>query len=79
MPRVFRPAAGRGFASSLLVVLLGLFASSAAFAADPGPLDLTDSTVGFICVGLFVLAYALMMSEEEIQCASRSRCWWRQA
>ncbi|WP_333607036.1 sodium:proton antiporter NhaD, partial [Arsukibacterium sp.] len=37
-----------------------------AFAATTGQLDLTQSVVGFICIAIFVLAYALVMGEEKL-------------
>lgn len=46
-------------------VLLSLFISPAQ--ASSGPIPLTLSTIGMFCVGLFVLAYALVMAEEYLQ------------
>ena len=45
-------------------LLLGLFAP-AAFAAV-GAVDLTSSITGFFVIGIFVLAYSLVMMEEKI-------------
>ncbi|RSM28484.1 sodium:proton antiporter [Aeromonas salmonicida] len=46
-------------------VLLSLFISPAQ--ASSGPIPLTLSTIGLFCMGLFVLAYALVMAEEYLQ------------
>lgn len=43
-----------------------LLASPAALAAAAGELSLTSSTIGFICIAIFVLAYALVMGEEKL-------------
>lgn len=43
-----------------------LLASPAALAAAAGELSLTSSTIGFICISIFVLAYALVMGEEKL-------------
>ncbi len=48
-----------------IAVMLMLFSPSA-FAATTGQLDLTQSVVGFICIAIFVLAYALVMGEEKL-------------
>lgn len=50
----------------LALVWIALFISPSAMAADGAPLDLTYSLVGFICVSIFVLAYALVMGEEKL-------------
>ncbi len=49
----------------LFTATLMLF-SSQSFAASSGQLELTHSVVGFICVGIFVVAYALVMGEEKL-------------
>lgn len=48
-------------ASAALMLL-----SPQALAASAGQLELTNSAVGFICVAIFVLAYALVMGEEKL-------------
>jgi len=49
----------------LLSGLVTLLSSTASFAVTGNqPLDLTNSTVGFIAVGIFVVAYAFVMAEE---------------
>ena len=50
-----------------LLASLALFSPSL-LAADIGgqPLDLTSSTVGFVCIAIFVLAYTLVMLEEKL-------------
>ncbi|MBE0362473.1 hypothetical protein PULV_a3115 [Pseudoalteromonas ulvae UL12] len=52
----------------LLVLSSLLFTPSLLAASTTGgqPLDLTTSTVGFICIAIFVLAYALVMLEEKL-------------
>jgi NhaD family Na+/H+ antiporter len=45
-------------------LLLGLFAPAASAAV--GAVDLTASITGFVAIGIFVLAYALVMAEEKI-------------
>ena len=42
-----------------------LLFSPAVFAAEPG-IDMTNSVIGLVCVGIFVLAYALVMGEEKL-------------
>lgn len=49
----------------LLVALLGLLVSPAAFAAA-GPLDLTTATVGIVAIIIFTIAYMLVMAEERL-------------
>ena len=46
-----------------ILPIMGL--ASSAHAATGG-IDLTDSTVGFFAIGIFVLAYALVMAEEAL-------------
>ena len=54
----------------LCLLLIGslLFPASLLAASSTGaqPLDLTTNTVGFICIAIFVLAYALVMLEEKL-------------
>lgn len=54
----------------LCLLLIGslLFPATLLAASSTGaqPLDLTTSTVGFICIAIFVLAYALVMLEEKL-------------
>ena len=45
-------------------LLLSLFAPAASAAV--GAVDLTSSITGFVAIGIFVLAYALVMAEEKI-------------
>ncbi|MCC5854607.1 MAG: sodium:proton antiporter NhaD [Idiomarina sp.] len=49
----------------VLTSALMLFSPSALAASSP-VLDLTGSIIGFICIGIFVLAYALVMGEEKL-------------
>lgn len=49
----------------IFIILFALLFSPAAFAAV-GSLDLTASITGFVAIGIFVLAYALVMAEEKI-------------
>lgn len=51
---------------SLCVSIAFMLLSPAALAASAGQLELTHSTVGFICVAIFVVAYALVMGEEKL-------------
>jgi len=48
-----------------VVLLLTLFIPPAH--ASSGPLSLTGSSVGLFCLGLFILAYLLVMAEEYLQ------------
>lgn len=48
-----------------VILLLSLFIPPAH--ASSGPVLLTSSSIGLFCVGLFVLAYALVMAEEYLQ------------
>jgi len=50
----------------LALVWVALFISPSALAADGAPLDLTSSMVGFLCISIFVMAYALVMGEEKL-------------
>lgn len=47
-------------------ILALLIASPGALAAAAGELALTNSMLGFVCIGIFVLAYALVMGEEKL-------------
>lgn len=51
---------------TLLCATALLLLSPQAFAASAGQLELTNSVVGFICIGIFVVAYALVMGEEKL-------------
>ncbi|CUS48381.1 MAG: Na+/H+ antiporter NhaD [Idiomarinaceae bacterium HL-53] len=46
-------------------IFILLFFSPSVFAAEPG-IDMTHSVIGLVCVGIFVLAYALVMGEEKL-------------
>ena len=51
----------------LLIFVLSLIAGvmpTLLWAADGKPMDLTNASVGFFAIGVFVLAYALVMAEE---------------
>lgn len=50
----------------LALVWIALFISPSAMAADGAPLDLTYSFVGFLCISIFIIAYALVMGEEKL-------------
>lgn len=50
----------------LLIVWFALFMSPSAFAAEGASLDLTHSMIGFLCIGIFTLAYLLVMGEERL-------------
>ncbi len=54
------------FLTLLLFIVIGLLAPGVGLAAGNGEnhLDLTNHWVGFIAIGLFTLAYALVMAEE---------------
>ena len=43
-----------------------LLRTPSAFAAAAGQLELTQSMVGYVCIGIFVVAYALVMGEEKL-------------
>ncbi|KAA0013519.1 sodium:proton antiporter [Billgrantia pellis] len=49
-----------------LLLVFCLLPFSPVVLAATGSLDLTDSTVGYIAVAIFVLAYALVMGEEKL-------------
>ncbi|WP_111411892.1 sodium:proton antiporter NhaD [Billgrantia lactosivorans] len=51
---------------SFLLLVFSLLLFSPAALAVTGSLDLTDSTVGYLAVVIFVLAYALVMGEEKL-------------
>ncbi len=57
-----------GSPSILKLILLSLFsllpAAAMAVEAEAHPLDLTESWVGFLSIGIFLLAYLLVMAEE---------------
>src|SRR5690554_1999460 len=50
----------------LLIVWFALFLSPSAFAASEAPLNLTQSMIGLLCIGIFILAYILVMGEERL-------------
>lgn len=52
-------------ALGMLLLTLGLFASPAVYAAAPD-LDMTSTSVGFIALGVFIVAYILVMGEEKL-------------
>ena len=52
-------------AIGMLLLTLGLFISPAAYAAAP-ELDMTATSVGFIALGVFIVAYILVMGEEKL-------------
>lgn len=47
-------------------ILVLLITSPGALAAAAGELALTNSMLGFVCISIFVLAYALVMGEEKL-------------
>ena len=49
-----------------LFTLLLLLSCNTTFAAETSGLDMTTTTAGWFCVGLFVLAYAFVMLEEKL-------------
>lgn len=51
---------------TLLCAAALMLLSPQAFAASAGQLELTNSVVGFICIAIFVVAYALVMGEEKL-------------
>jgi len=51
---------------SLVFILAGLLAATPAMAASSG-VDLTQSTVGYVALLVFGLAYCLVMGEEYLQ------------
>jgi NhaD family Na+/H+ antiporter len=51
----------------LLCSLLMLFFSTLSWASDLTPIDLTHSTIGYLSVVLFLIAYTLVMMEEVIK------------
>ncbi|MCB1836140.1 MAG: sodium:proton antiporter NhaD [Alcanivoracaceae bacterium] len=50
---------------TLLLLVPGVLFATPALASS-GPIDLTTSTAGFIALGIFVLAYLLVMGEEKL-------------
>ena len=63
----FRPSCQPRFDRRWLFLLAALLlVFSPAVLAVTGELDLTQSAVGFFALGIFVLAYALVMAEEKI-------------
>ncbi|MCW4151416.1 MULTISPECIES: sodium:proton antiporter NhaD [Halomonadaceae] len=63
----FRPSCQPRFDRRWLFLLAALLlVFSPAVLAVTGELDLTQSVVGFFALGIFVLAYALVMAEEKI-------------
>ncbi|QIA65957.1 sodium:proton antiporter [Vibrio astriarenae] len=54
-------------AALTLLSLLGLMSAPAWAATSSTPLDLTHSTVGYLCLIIFGLAYTLVMLEEVLQ------------
>ncbi|WP_346795845.1 sodium:proton antiporter NhaD [Halomonas sp. Bachu 37] len=61
-----RPWPSRRWSRSLVPILLALLAFSPSAHAVTGSLDLTSTGVGFFALFIFVIAYALVMSEEKI-------------
>ncbi|NIC03929.1 sodium:proton antiporter NhaD [Billgrantia bachuensis] len=51
---------------SALLLVFGILLFSPAALAVTGSMDLTNSTVGYIAVAIFVLAYMLVMGEEKL-------------
>lgn len=51
--------------AALLLPVFSVF-STACFAAAPHPTDLTSSTVGYLCLAIFAVAYALVIAEEYV-------------
>ncbi|MCC5451770.1 sodium:proton antiporter NhaD [Rheinheimera sp. UJ51] len=51
---------------SVFCCTLLLLLTPSAFAAAAGHLELTQSMVGYVCIGIFVIAYALVMGEEKL-------------
>lgn len=51
---------------TLLAATTLMLLSPQAFAASAGQLELTNSLIGFICIAIFVVAYALVMGEEKL-------------
>ncbi|PXY00260.1 sodium:proton antiporter NhaD [Halomonas sp. LBP4] len=60
-----RPRRPAWWSSPLVLAVLALLFSPFAHAVT-GELDLTSTSVGFLAVAIFVLAYALVMAEEKI-------------
>ena len=60
-----RPRRPAWWSGTLVLAVLVLLFSPAAHAVT-GELDMTSSTVGFIAVAIFILAYALVMGEEKL-------------
>lgn len=52
-------------AIGILALIFGTFLSAPAYAAVP-ELDMTNTTIGFFALGIFVLAYILVMGEEKL-------------
>ncbi|WP_157980955.1 sodium:proton antiporter NhaD [Aliidiomarina shirensis] len=52
-------------AIGILALLFGTLLSAPAYAAVP-ELDMTNTTIGFFALGIFVLAYILVMGEEKL-------------
>ena len=54
--------------TKFLITVITLFFSVSALAAEPAisPFDLTQSTVGYTAIIIFVLAYILVMGEEKL-------------
>ncbi len=52
--------------SHLILALASLFMPITSFASDAAHLDLTNSAIGYICLFVFVIAYILIIMEEQI-------------
>ena len=52
------------YLSAFLLSLAAVVMPTMLWAADGKPFDLTNASVGFFAIGVFVLAYALVMAEE---------------
>lgn len=50
----------------LLFSIFLMLMSPSVFAAEMGPLDLTASLIGMVCLTIFVLAYVLVVAEEKL-------------
>ena len=49
-----------------VLVILGLCFSQLASAAEPGGQSLINSPIGYLCLAIFVVAYAFVMLEEKL-------------
>jgi NhaD family Na+/H+ antiporter len=58
------PKLSRSLVAPLVTLACLLLSPASAFAADGNRIDLTGHGVGYLALGIFVLAYALVMAEE---------------